>query len=288
MNPLTDPVVYALMQISTFGESRRVAMPTPERETYEQEYVEGARSRSRATLNPDGKSQYMNMGYWGDGAKTLDAAGEAMARLLGQAAGIRPGVRMLDVGCGCGDENLLWIDEFKPDEIVAIDINPKQIEAARERAAVKGITDRLRFSVGSAIEIRDELGKFDKVVSLEAAHGFLTREAFLREAFRMLAPGGTLAITDILPLPGQQPRHFALLPENSYSRDVLARKLAEAGYIHVAVASIREQVVPPFHRHLANLPGNRSLLGRIRMYQRLRVAAKLDYVLATAQKPNRS
>lgn len=240
----------------------------------------------RKTLNPQGKTQYGNMGYWTDRVQTLDAAGEAMARLLGQAAGLRPGVRALDVGCGYGDEVMLWAKEFKPDHLLAIDINPIRVEAGEEWARVLGLSERVHFREGSAVALDLQPASVDKVLSLESPHTFLTRDAFIREAYRVLIPGGGLALTDLLPLPGREVHHFAIPPENTHSRDVLAQKLAEAGFVQIEVKSIRQHVIKPFHRYLARLPANRGLLGRIRMFQRNRVAAKMDYVLVTARKPN--
>jgi len=287
-NPLTDPLIYALIGHSTFEQPQdaagTLANLAQDREAPEREDVEAR--RYRATLNPHGKTQYGNMGYWTDRVKTLDAAGEAMARLMGQAGGLKPGVRVLDVGCGCGDEDILWAAEFKPDHILAIDINPSRVEAAQDWAAALGISERLHFRVGSAVALDLEPASIDRVLSLESPHTFLTREAFIREAFRVLVPGGRLAMTDLVPLPGREVRHFAIPPENAYSRDVLARKLAEAGFVRIEVRSIREHVINPFHHYLAKLPANRGLLGKIRMFRRKRVAAKLDYVLATAHKPN--
>lgn len=287
--PLTDYLIYAFLGPSTFDREQSADddPPSPAQGNKAYERREDVEARLyRETLNPHGKTQYGNMGYWTDGVKTLDAAGEAMARLLGQAGGLKPGVRALDVGCGYGDEDILWAEEFKPDHILAIDINPIRVEATQEWARALGLSERLHFRAGSAVAIDLEPASVYKVLSLESPHTFLTRDAFIREAFRVLIPGGGLAMTDLIPLPGREVRHFAIPPENAYSRDVLARKLAEAGFVQIEVRSIRKHVIKPFHRYLAKLPANRGLLGRIRMLQRKRVAAKLDYVLVTARKPN--
>ena len=288
---LTDFLLYALMGPSPYHQeqsatdgSQNSAQDQAKKVYERREDVEA--QRYRATLNPYGKTQYGNMGYWTDGVKTLDAAGEAMARLLGQAGGLKPGVRVLDAGCGCGDEDVLWAREFKPDHIMAVDINPIRVEGAQDWARALGISERLHFRVGSAVALDLEPASIDNVLSLESPHTFLPRDAFIREAFRVLVPGGRLAMTDLIPLPGREVRHFAIPPENACSRDELARRLAEAGFVQIEVRSIREHVIKPFHRYLAKLPANRGFSGNIRMFRRKRVAAKLDYVLVTAHKPN--
>jgi erythromycin 3''-O-methyltransferase len=285
---LTDFLIYSVIGSSTYDREQSAddepKNPAQDKKVYERrEDVEA--QAYREALNPHGKTQYGNMGYWADGVKTLDAAAEAMARLLGQAGGLKPGVRALDAGCGGGDEDVLWAAEFKPDHILAIDINSERIEAAQDWARALGMADRLHFRVGSAVAMDLQPASVDKVLSLESPHTFLTRDAFIREAFRVLVPGGRLAMTDLIPLPGRVVRHFAFPPENAYSRDVFARKLAEAGFVQIEVRSIRKRVINPFHRYMAKLPANRGLSGRIRMLQRRRLAAKLDYVLITANKP---
>jgi ubiquinone/menaquinone biosynthesis C-methylase UbiE len=285
---VTELLIDAVLSSSTLDQEQSVEdeRPSPAQgnKTYERgEDIEA--QLYRKTLNPQGKTQYGNMGYWADGVKTLDAAGEAMARLLGQAGGLKPGVRALDVGCGFGDEVIFWAREFQPDHILAIEINPIRVGAGQEWARALGLSERVQFREGSAVALDLGPASFDKVLSLESPHSFVPRDAFIREAFRVLIPGGGLAMTDLLPLPGRQVQHFAIPPENRYSRDVLAQKLAETGFVQIEVKSIRELVIKPFHRYLGQLPANRGIFGKVRMFQRKRVAAKMDYVLVTARKP---
>ena len=283
--PVTDFLIDAVPTLDR-EQSFHNELPSPAQGNKAYEPGEDVEAQLyRKTLNPQGKTHYGNMGYWTNGVQTLDAAGEALARLLGQAGGLKPGVRALDVGCGYGDEVVLWAKELKPDHILAIDNNPIRVEAGTEWARALGLSERLEFREGSAVALDLAPASFDEVLSLESPHTFLTRDAFMREAFRVLTPGGGLAITDLLPLPGIELQHFAIPPENCYSRDVLAQRLAEAGFVQIEVKSIRQHVIKPFHRYLGRLPANRGVMGKIRMFQRKRVAAKMDYVLVTARKP---
>jgi len=227
----------------------------------------------------------MNMGFWGDGAATLDEAGAALARLLGRTAELGPGDRVLDAGCGCGDQDALWASEHRTEHILAIDNDAERIEHARIRWLAAG--SAITFQRLSATELTVADGSIDKVLSLESAHGFDTRAKFFSEAFRVLRPGGVLAMTDILLLPGMEARHFAILPENMHSGQVMRTEMGQAGFEVVSMLSIREQVIAPFHVHLARLPLSKGLLGRIRAHQRNRLAAKLDYVIAKGRKPSR-
>jgi hypothetical protein len=78
--------------------------------------------------------------------------------------------------------------------------------------------------------------------------------------------------------------HFAIPPENTHSRDI-GTETRRAGFIQIEVKSIRQHVIKPFHRYWRDYQPT-GITGRIRMFQRNRVAAKMDYVLVTARKPN--
>ena len=161
-----------------------------DRRAHERRVIEAYASKSRLSFNPTEKSKYLNIGYWRDGAKSLDEAAEAMARLISRAAEFQAHDYILDVGCGFGDADILWGEEFPSVSIVGIDINPSDIEVARRRAAERRLDQRLEFRVASAVELPFEGEVFAKVVALESAHHFLTREKFFHESFRVLKPGG--------------------------------------------------------------------------------------------------
>jgi ubiquinone/menaquinone biosynthesis C-methylase UbiE len=257
----------------------------PGRDSFERKMVEEAAKRPVANLNPHGTKQFLNMGYWAAGATTLDQAATELARVVARAADLHAGQRVLDAGCGLGELDFLWLQEHGPKRIVAIDINASQIEAAQESAVARGVADWIDFRVASATSLTALGESFDKVISVEAPHQFVTREDFFREAFQVLGSGGRLVTTDLIPLPGRTVRHFTMNPLNLYSRIVYEQKLSEAGFVNVQVTSIRDLVLAPFTKYMATLPQARGLIGKLRMFQRRRLTARMDYVLATADKP---
>jgi cyclopropane fatty-acyl-phospholipid synthase-like methyltransferase len=244
----------------------------------------------------------MNLGYWEDPSlQTLDEASRALAELLGQEARLGPEDEVLDVGFGFGDELLCWAERLRPRRLVGLDITPQHVEVARERVVRAGLAGQVELRLGSATRMPFPNECFDKVVALESAFHFDTRERFFAEAWRVLRPGGRIATADILPLPGRRfSRPFQAVwqipAENLYPRDIYRDRLAAAGFEQVEVRSIRERVLEPLLRFIDRRLDEPDVVRRVNPLLRWasrpawyawRVLGTFDYVLATAWKPAR-
>ncbi|WP_367114620.1 cyclopropane-fatty-acyl-phospholipid synthase family protein [Thiohalocapsa sp.] len=260
-----------------------------------------------ATSAATERGLYLNLGYWRE-ATDLDAASDALAMLVGETARLGPADSVLDCGFGFGDQDILWAQTLKPGRIVGLNITASQVELARRRVAQLGLHEQIDLRQGSATDMPIESASVDKVVAVECAFHFRTREAFFREAWRVLRPGGRLVLADIIPAPriGGFPARlehrvswrlvagkFAIPPENAYTKPTYHAKLAMSGFEQIRVESIREHVYAPLHHFLAEHPQTLDRLhpmARLPAKLALRLEATsvyrgLDYVLASAVKP---
>ena len=110
---------------------------------------------------------------------------------------LRPGLRVLDFGCGPGTISVGLAEAVAPGELHGVDMEESQIDLARAEAEARGLNNAI-FHVGDVCALPFEDGFFD------VAHGssILTHipepQAALAEVKRVLKPGGIIACRETL------------------------------------------------------------------------------------------
>lgn len=122
----------------------------------------------------------------------LQAQGRPITERLLRSAGIRPGLRVLDLGSGAGDVAMLAAELVGPSgSVVGIDKNSQVLSIARDRANRAGVR-HLSFYEAAVDTFVDDAG-FDLVIGRYVLMHQTDPVPFLRAAARLARPGGTMA-----------------------------------------------------------------------------------------------
>ncbi len=137
-------------------------------------------------------------------AAGLEAAQWAKHELVCQKLGLRPGMRLLDVGCGWG-AMVRHAARHHGVEAVGITISREQAAWAREQVRAEGLSDRVRIRLQDYREVAD--GPFDAISSIGMFEhvGAAGLAEYFERLYRLLAPGGRVLNHAISRPPGARP-----------------------------------------------------------------------------------
>lgn len=126
------------------------------------------------------------------GANDLEAAQKEKYRALARATDIRPGHRVLEVGCGWGGFAEILASEFGC-HVTALTISREQHAFATKRIADAGLSEKVDVKLS---DYRDETGRYDRIVSVEMFEAVGERywPAFFQMMAKRLQPGGRAGI----------------------------------------------------------------------------------------------
>ncbi|MET8290517.1 class I SAM-dependent methyltransferase [Streptomyces sp. NPDC048448] len=207
-----------------------------------------------------GPSMVYSCAYWEDDG-TLEGAQRDKLELIARKLALRPGQRLLDVGCGWGSMAIHAAREHGV-SVVGVTLSQEQAAYARKRVADEGLTDRVEIRVQDYRDVAD--GPYDAISSIGMAE-HVGAERYLEYAevlYRLLAPGGRLLNHQI----GRRPQR----DESTYSVDefidayvfpdgelapvgTTVTQLERAGFEVRDVESIREHYALTLRHWVANL-----------------------------------
>lgn len=110
---------------------------------------------------------------------------------------LAPSVHVLDLGCGTGvAARTLARRKGFSGQVTGVDHGPVFVAAARRLAAEEGVSDKVKFQVGDAHALDYSDGSFDAVILHTLISHVSEPLTVLKEAARVVRPGGTVAIFD--------------------------------------------------------------------------------------------
>ncbi|GGO56047.1 cyclopropane-fatty-acyl-phospholipid synthase family protein [Streptomyces lasiicapitis] len=211
-----------------------------------------------------GPSMVYSCAYWESPESTLADAQRDKLELIARKLDLKPGMRLLDVGCGWGSMAVHAAREHGV-SVVGVTLSQEQAAYARKRIAQEGLTDRIEIRVQDYRDVRD--GPYDAISSIGMAE-HVGAEQYLEYAadlHALLKPGGRLLNHQIARRPQTDESAYAVdefidayvFPDGELAPlgrtvDLLER----AGFEVRDVESIREHYALTLRHWVANLEAN--------------------------------
>ncbi|HWR52868.1 MAG TPA: methyltransferase domain-containing protein, partial [Bryobacteraceae bacterium] len=162
---------------------------------------------------------------------------------------LMPPLRIVDLGAGEGTLALLLAQGAE--RVIAVDHSEKMAEYTRDIARRNGVTN-LEYRVGDLEALPLEDSEVDLALFHQSLHHAVHPEEAIAEAWRVLRPGGRVAVVDLLRHGFEQAREIYADMWLGFSQIEIADLLRAAGFEGVDVSVVhREEEAPHFETLLA-------------------------------------
>lgn len=137
----------------------------------------------------------IHYGYWDDKVSSFSESLLRMNEVMAEAVGITSSDRVLDAGCGVGGSSI-YLAKTRGCRAVGITLSDRQVAQAEAFAKDRGVSEQTEFKIMDYCHTDFPDASFDVVWGCESICYAESKEQFIREAYRLLKPGGRLVIAD--------------------------------------------------------------------------------------------
>jgi len=226
-----------------------------------------------------GPSMVYSCAYWNSADADFELADAQRAKLdlICRKLELKPGMRLLDVGCGWGTMAMHAAREYGV-QALGITLSTEQADYARKQVAEAGLTDQVEIRIQDYRDLDD--GPFDAISSIGMAEhvGTGPYTEYARILYRQLKPGGRLLnhqIAAIHPEPKSASRSFIdayVFPDGELAPlGTTVTLIEDAGFEVRDVQALREHYARTLRAWVSNLEAGWSAAVRLTSAGRARV-----------------
>ncbi|GAA4084689.1 SAM-dependent methyltransferase [Actinomadura miaoliensis] len=244
----------------------------------------------------------LHVGYWTgeDDDTPLLGALHRLTSMMEERLALRPGHRLLDVGCGVA-EPAVRIAQRNEVTVVGVTVSGWQVAEAERRITAAGLRGQVSVRLADAAALPFPDGSFDRVLAFDSLPNAEDKRRWTAEMFRVLRPGGRCVYSEYPRDPGTSEEELAVLKRYALFDppipDRVTAPAEEAGFTVVETLHCGDRVRRYYDLVLDKLARQRDALTALYGRERMEAFAadlrtsygicrrRLGYVIVTCRKP---